>query len=305
MHSTPRDEAPRFPLDAERVAAFLDGQLDGAEREAVLAQLATDPDWREVLVEVRALEALEAGASPPEASASATMTTVPALHTTPNGNERTRGVPDPARRQWPWWGLAAAAAIALVVWRNERGTDDTTQQMASLDAGAAYAMTLPQADLDALQRNRWPVQRAQTDSLSSIGRAVRLGAWAVDLGLNRTKGQEEREAMEALLGPVPGAGAAIALLRIAHDSASHAQAIAAVRAIVMDDAFLAGVGLELLRAGASRDVEAVHGQLVSLRSRGAEPQQIEAASQALKAAAPSNAEAVRRAASRALELVAR
>jgi hypothetical protein len=293
------------PLTAERVAALLDGRLEGAERELVLAQAAADPEWREVLG--------EAGAAMEEVDAVVVGdVTAPVRDVRPAATvvkRKTTG-----RNVLPWVGLAAAAVIGFVVvmrgdgWQLSTGrptvgdsvlirppevlalpasplppTDSSVPSMigdsvlirppgvltapaSSLppaassvpsmiatsrpEPGTAMEIAMAPEVLESLQRDRWSVQRAGRDELSTTARSVRLGVYAVDAMLDRGGGgAEARAAMMELLEPVAGASVATALLRAASDSASNARAFEAVRALVDQDGFDVGVWLELVRAG--------------------------------------------------------
>jgi hypothetical protein len=66
-------------VDAERLAAFLDGRLDVREREALLAELAASDDTRDALADVAAvLRDLEEAGEIPDAD-------LPAPHRSPPG----------------------------------------------------------------------------------------------------------------------------------------------------------------------------------------------------------------------------
>jgi hypothetical protein len=265
------------PLTAERVAALLDGRLEGVERELVLAQVAADPEWREVLGEAgAAMEEIEMVAAD---HAKAPVRDVRSAATVPV--RKTVG-----KTVLPWVGLAAAAVVGFVMvmrgdgWQVSVGRptvgdsvlirppEVVTVPASSLppadssvpstiassrpDPGAAMEIAMEPEALEALQRDRWSVQRAARDELSTTARSVRLGVYAVDAMLDRRGGgAEARAAMMELLEPVAGASVATALLRAASDSASNARAFEAVRALVDQDVFDVGVWLELVRADGS------------------------------------------------------
>ena len=237
MPDSSTDSRADFPLDDERVAAFIEGRLEGDERDAVLARLSADPEWREVLMRVTDLD----------------EGTKPALVTERDDAGST--TPNRFRRSWPWLGLAAAASVTFIVMSVRERSAPLLALTRSLHPVVASTIVVEPEQLAALQLQRWSVQRAASDSLTSTSRAIRLGVWAVDAFLDRTGGgQAAREAMVSLLNPVPGSGPAIALLRTAQDSSSSANAFNAVRATVESAAFDVGAWLELVRAGAQPSV---------------------------------------------------
>lgn len=96
-HGGPPSMLENDPLSPEQVAAFLDGKLEGAELEQVESQLAANPAARQELIKSARI-----------------------IATTPS-----HGV-----KKWPRFypliGLAAAAAIAIVVIRPDKTSISTT-----------------------------------------------------------------------------------------------------------------------------------------------------------------------------------
>ncbi len=304
------ESATGFPLNDERVAALLDGRLAGAERDAVLAQLAADPEWRQVLIDAAiVIDDVSSGRETGGTNlgvADAAVTRAAARQVLPIARGAVPASASMTRRLIPLAALAAAAAIGFLVLNGRDRPESVPQITDGIDAGAAYTVALAPEALAALQRDRWSVQRAASDSVSAIGRAVRLGVWAVDAGLDRAGGgQEAREAMVALLAPVPGAGAATAMLRATKDSASSAQAFAAVRALVDPEAFDVGVALELVRSGSSRDVRGAGNQLRSISRRTEFTREVADAAVLLGQADHEDSANIQRAVARALNIVAR
>lgn len=202
----PERPAPPPGVDAERLAALLDGRLDEGERAEVLARLAaSDEDFGafvDALEVTRELEAEDAGA----------------------GDSGAGGVtPLRPRAERRWWGrpgghwLALAAGLAGVVllpvlWMQTRGPDrDDPGRFAALlrDRGAG----LP-AEWD---RSPWGTTRGPGDPLTPEARAVRLGARLTELEVAVAAGDpaaaEISGQVVALLDGVPGAAAAAEIYR--------------------------------------------------------------------------------------------
>lgn len=229
------------PLDAERVAALLDGRLNAEERARVLGQLAADPEWREI--------AIDAGI------ASADLQLAPAAIAAPaaaspraDADPRAAGSRSTFRRTIPWIALAAAASVAVFVFR--KPPTDEPRSVASVSPASARQFAMRSEDLGTLTRDRWATLRSGSTTLERVALSVRLGALAVDASLDQDgKGAEATAEMVDLMQSLPVAGAATGLLRQAVDSATQAQAFSATRALVDTTAFDAGVWLELIRAG--------------------------------------------------------
>lgn len=207
----------RPPIDAEELAAFIDGRLEGERRQRVIERLAEDEEAYELysaVIEVR--EALETEVAdsavpqvPPASEGGAAALFRPATPAGPEGGRtRRRG------KLLGWWRsersrtswLPAAAAIAagvavtvLAVWWVLRPTG-SRQLLAAFDAGTVSP----------------PVARAALDRLEPAYRGVeeeraaqfKLGARAFDLALAVEAGEPESAArwldeMSRLLEQVP------------------------------------------------------------------------------------------------------
>jgi hypothetical protein len=246
--------AEHRPLDAEHLAAFIDGRLPPEQQAELIAALAHNPVARELLADATAALA-EFDARSTAAARTASVDTAPReplvrgagrADTSPNTMHR----PPQRTARWGWLsavGVTVAASVALIVLVRRPDASD------ALAPAVATQLTVPPDDRGALANNRWTVVRSNTMTLAPAARAVRLGVLAVDAFLDReTAGADAREEMSALLEPVTGAGPARSLLANASDSITLAQATQATRSIVNTDAFDAGVALELLRAGGNQ-----------------------------------------------------
>lgn len=236
-------------LNAERVAAFLDGRLSTEERAIVLAQLAADPDWREVAIDAAAISQDVNEADGNVESPSLNLSTDAGA----DGSSLTVGRRDSRRsatRTWaPWVALAAAASITVFALVRRDDTVVVETLPAPVAPVQALAMTVASEDVRDLMRERWRVVRAGAGTLDETTRSVRLGALSVDALLDREgQGAEARAEMVDLLQPL-NAAVARALVNDARDSASFVVAFGSVRQLVLADAYDVGVWLELLRAG--------------------------------------------------------
>lgn len=235
------------PLTAERVAAFLDGRMSGEERLAVLAQLAADPEWRDI--------AIDAAAVRDEVEGSAHVGEKVPL---PFASRRSA-----ATRWMPWLALAAAACVAVFVLVRRDDAAAVPASDAPVAPVQALALSVSDEAARALTRERWQVVRAETVRIDDVARAVRLGALSVDALLDLAgEGADARAEMVELLEPLNGA-VARKLLSEARDSAALVDALDAARGLVAHEAFDVGVWLELLRAGseAARTAPDMHALL--------------------------------------------
>jgi hypothetical protein len=234
-------------LSAERIAAFLDGRLSAEEREVVLAQLAADPEWREVAIDAAAVREdvgdVNGNSARPSLSVSRPAT---------------------ATKWLPWVAVAAAACVTVFVIMRGDGPVADGESVALVAPVQALAMTVTPEDASGLTRERWPVVRAGAATIDHTTRAVRLGALSVDALLDRAgQGAEAREQMVELLQPL-NAAVVRRLITEARDSASFVMAFDAARQVVSADAFDVGVWLELLRAG-SESARGATGMIERLR----------------------------------------
>ncbi len=214
-------------LDAERIAAFLDGRLPESEREVVMAQLAASPEWQEIAVDAAALRTANDAVAPARAGRALRF-----------GNNR-------------GMLLAAAASIAVFATLWSAGKSDVGADSPAITPLHAVTLVIASHDLSALSSERWVVVRSGNNEVDETARAVRLGVLSVDAVLDRAgDGAGAREEMLVLMRPL-NASVASQLVLSARDSASYDGAFTSVRALVSSDAFDVGVWLELLRAGSS------------------------------------------------------
>jgi hypothetical protein len=242
------------PLDAEVVAALLDGRLSAGDRAAVLALVAADPVWRELLPDAAAV-AEEVGHERAVApSGSVARGTPPPAHAP--------GVLPFRRRRMAFAALAAAAVVAVVLLRREAGNPPTS---VTQDPSTVIALGPGVRVTDSMRDGRWSVMRSGGLSVSSQARSVRLGVLAVDAVSSLREGSgpftaDKSRVLEAL-DSFDGSAPAAALLRQASDSAGLQMALAAVRSLSDTARFDAGVWLELelLRSAGSRQAFASSG----------------------------------------------
>jgi hypothetical protein len=179
-------------IDAERLAALLDGRLDDRARAELLARLAESEEDFEAFVDAAAVqrELEERGGTP-----------TPAV---------------PLRERWflrrgRWLAVAAAVVgVALVplVWIRFRtpGVDDPGRFVAALEA--------ENAGLPAAWDGRpWSTTRSTDDAVTPAGLAARVGARIVDLELAVRAGDSSAAMVAAeiatLLSNVPAGGPAV------------------------------------------------------------------------------------------------
>ncbi len=219
--SEPRSSA-LDPTDLEILAAFIDGQLGGAERDAVVARLAEDEDYYEVYAET--LEFLEAE-SPTPSSESHIETTDAAIarevaardrgpvDVTPEKPAEDRDddtavvvfpmdpQPKPERATWqrPWWpivgSLAALLVLAFSLWRLwPRDLGLAEGLIAGLDPSINATFNQAQTPFG------WSVSRGPINIapwVSDDGLAWRAGVRRMRLGLLLKQGFRQAAATEA------------------------------------------------------------------------------------------------------------
>lgn len=192
-----RDEVneSEHALDAERLAALIDGTLGEAERSALIERIASSEDDSDVLADsLGALGDLHAGETP-EIS-----------HTRAGMNVR-------RHRAWrtPWLAIAASIAVVAAIsllWLKRRAPSmpNPTQYAVAL---AANGVGMPPAWND----SPWTATRGSSTSLPTDVRAVRLGARLTDLEIaarsSDTSAARYALSAAALLDDMP-AGAPIA-----------------------------------------------------------------------------------------------
>jgi hypothetical protein len=205
----PKAEAPlRSPVDAEELAAFVDGRLQGERRRLMMERLADDEDAYELyeeVIRVRDEIASDESADP----------AMPALSTPRTGAQGVgrstgtasvvqlptrRGEPGSRRSRVGWW--AAAAAAALVVLSGWLLLSPPEPGTASVELLAAFDRTTlgPKVTAAALD-HLVPVPRGG-DGLTREQRAThfQLGVRAFDLALAAAAG--DRDATEAWIGEI-------------------------------------------------------------------------------------------------------
>lgn len=247
------------PVDAERLAALLDGRLSGAEREEVLAQLAASDDLAEVYA-----DAVAALAEPAGVAAHEPRRETPVIPLRP---------PRPRawlRRSAGW--LAAAAAVALLVlspWVRGR----FVAPGASAPARYVALLEQPEGLPEGYELRPWGAARAAGEPLGPDARAVRVGARLAQLEL-AARGRDTSVAalardVAALLGDVPGGGAAAAVYREVERRASEpaeglapllAQGSAAASGVAGAQGVALGAWLEVARVAAQRRDAGFYGQ---------------------------------------------
>lgn len=197
-----------FSIDAEEIAALLDGRLSEEQRADLLARLAQSDDDYETLIQAAAVLAELAaedtaasvpGPTAPEISPSSAPAGPPP-HDDPwerearpddawdRTEDQTAVLPQPlpvprARLRWSWGvvaaGLVPVVLVAVVVLRLtlSPGPQDPARMVAHLEQPAAG---LPAGWTES---RPWSTTRGAGDPLTPQARAVRLGATLVDLEL--------------------------------------------------------------------------------------------------------------------------
>jgi hypothetical protein len=275
------DYVARPIIDDERIGALIDGRLDAARRDALLAELAVaDEDDYLAFVETAAaladLHDVAAGddASPVPAPTAADPVPEPAEPLPVAADDgkviplrpRARGVRAPVIA-----GILALAAIlaAVVVVpalrRRPAGPlDDAARAVAMVDASDALRPAT-------FGERPWSgLYRGADAPMSDRGRAVRVGAYLVDLDLAARHGDPRvgalADTVAGLVSEVPGGGAIAGLYRgIAEPGATEdvrstlAQGNDAVRDLLPADGLEIGVWAEAARvASARRDPSFFH-----------------------------------------------
>lgn len=247
-------------IEAERIAALLDGRVDGEERAELLRRLATSRCFREIAETAAVLRELEE----PTVQAERVRDAVPGpphdpiIHPVEPG-----GAPPSAvrgrtwrRRSTRWLPLASVVALVLVVplvWRTaSEGVDVGTpaSHLASRDEGlpAGWTATRP-----------WPVTLGAGEALSPTARAVRAGVLHTDL-LLATRGGDTVQAtrlraeMAALISGVEGAAGAVRAYggTVPESEQTLASAGGALEQLLGSDEVRWGAWLEAARIAAAR-----------------------------------------------------
>ena len=230
------------PLDAEVVAALLDGRLSGADRAAALAKLEDDQQTRALLVDSAAI-----------ANELRQQIAEPVVDITPTSRvspiERAAERRD-RRRPLVYAALAAAALLVVASLRRESDSAVATGRSSQVpDVSAVFALAPGAAVTDAMRDGRWSQMRSGSVEVSAAARASRLGVLAVDATVAMRAGSDVLTAEKArvfeLLDGFSGSAPAASLLRMATDSAGMRAAFGAIRALSDTTRFDAGVWVEL------------------------------------------------------------
>jgi hypothetical protein len=243
------------PLDAERIAALLDGRLSPSERQHVISQIADDPTWREALVDaaaVTASPAAEVGADTPDSTRDNESRFM-------SRDNASRPI-DPFRSSgWKPMLLAATLllAVGLGTWRLASRADVPGERMDVLVVASQSASTL-RVENETL-KSRWPRVRSASTTLSNNVIGVRAGVLAVDMLATSAQGDNVtltalRQELLTLLQPVSGSAANVGALRDARVPSELETAFRLVRGLVGATTFDAGAWMELARRSSDSTV---------------------------------------------------
>ena len=202
---TSTDKSAPWP-DEEQLAAFIDGQLQGAERQEVERQIAASPECAEWVAEVLALEAEDDEEGADQVQPAASNTVVDATPRFPRSATTL---------------LAAAAVLVLSLplifaLRDNRDSLDSDAMLAFLPRGDRLERALD----DGWFNHTWSVMRGEGGPTAAPPIAFQLGVRAVDLATALRAGKVEDSRIliaraEALLNSAEGADfLALALLRV-------------------------------------------------------------------------------------------
>jgi hypothetical protein len=189
------------PMDPETIAAFLDGKLEGRERERVVSALAASPDLYDLVVEATAVR-IEV---PPPAER-------PFL-VIPSGKRIARFFKTTVRPV-PWPAAAAtlaAAALAGVVFLGQALRSGP--QALGLIADASWQRPGDPALGAGWSEITWPGKRGGQPSAAPTGTAFRAGVLQVNFLVAANRGESalvrtSAEALKDVLGNVDGGGPA-------------------------------------------------------------------------------------------------
>jgi len=219
-------------LDAERLAALLDGKLDAMDRSELLRRVADSDDAIEVLADATAVLG-DAGDEQGDIVA--------------RPLERTQRW---FRHPGVWMALAAAVALLAIVpslWHRAHADTGSPLQFAS-------AVTLATtSNIEAWPDSAWPASRGSDTPLSEGARAWRIGVRITDLALatrvSDTSAATLASDVATLVEPLPASGPVVALYgEISRAAGSHASS----GALQLDAATAAGklAGTGIVSAGA-------------------------------------------------------
>jgi len=181
------------PIDAERLATFLDGQLSEGQRAELLRELASSQDAHDDVVEAALL--LRDLDDEPAADRSVVRPASKSSHHVPVK---------------PWLVAATLAAIGLMSVLTVRSREPSVSRYASrLPSDIAYVTTF--------DHEPWSAVRGAAAVMSEQGRAVRIGARLTDLALALRGAHADvsgiAEDVALLLEPRAGGGPAAQLFR--------------------------------------------------------------------------------------------
>ena len=214
-------------IDAERIAALLDGRVSGEERAALLERLAQSEETMELLGDAAAI-----------------------VHELdPRVSENQAPVDPRTRWRQQGWRLAAAAAVVAAVsiplWMRSRpsalGGNDALALLSVPINRPATAVGEP-----------WRALRGDPESVTPKGRAVRVGARTIDLEASlRTKDRATDSALlsdlSAVLANIPASAPLVTSLRVITEDTSTDRAI---RVVELRNALGSFLGREWVATGA-------------------------------------------------------
>jgi hypothetical protein len=216
-------------IDAERIAALLDGGLSGEERAALLERLAQSSETMELLGDAAAIvHELD-----PRAAANPAEVVDPRIR----------------RRQMPWLLAVAAAVVAAVsipFWMRSR----------PIAVGGNDALALLSVPIDRPATGvdePWRASRGNPETVTPKGRAVRVGARTIDLEASlRTRDRVTDSALlndiSAELASVPASAPLVtSLWAITEDTSTSDRAI---RIVEVRNALASFLGREWVATGA-------------------------------------------------------
>ena len=215
-------------IDAERIAALLDGRLSGEERAALLEHLAQSKETMELLSDAAAI-----------------------VHELDPKVENQEDVVEPRP---PWqqrgWQLAAAAAVIATVsipfWVRSRAS--------ALGGNDALAMLSVPIDRPATAVvEPWRALRGDPESITPKGRAVRVGARTIDLEASLRTGDRPTDSallndLSGVLANIPASAPLVTSLRVITEDTSTSDR--ATRIVELRNALGSFLGSEWVATGA-------------------------------------------------------
>jgi len=215
-------------IDAERIAALLDGRVSGEERAALLERLAQSEETMELLGDAAAI-----------------------VHELdPSVSENQTPVDPRTRWRQQGWRLAAAAAIVAAVgiplWMRSRPS--------ALGGNDALALLRVPIDRPATAVDApWRALRGDPQSVTPKGRAVRVGARSIDLEASLRKRDRATDSallndLTALLANIPASAPLVTSLRVITEDTSMSDR--AIRIVEVRNALGSFLGREWVATGA-------------------------------------------------------